>query len=442
MQNFDTVVRAGRLLTMSGEGNFELFDQMIGINGSKISYVGDWRNADTSANPWQAKKIIDAQKHIVLPGLINAHSHLPMSLFRGLADDLPFADWLNKYILPLEARIVSPELVRLGTELSLYEAIMSGTTCLYDMYYFEDEIADVCDSIGIRAVLGETVFDYAAPDNKNKDGNDYKILDRLVEKYKTHERITPFIAPHAPYTCSNETLKKVREYALQKNIQIGIHVSETRTEVENSLKEHSQTPLDRLHSLGVLEAPTIMAHCVHLTDSEIAIAAKTNASIVYNPESNMKLGSGAAPIKKFLDHHIAVGIGTDGPASNNDLNLFKEMDTGAKLQKLVEADNTAMNAKTTLRLATQLGAKALRIHKTSGMIKIGMNADIITVNTELPNMQPIHDSAAQLVYSTTGAEVDHVICHGKLLMQNRQCLTIDTASLFERIKNFRSQMNF
>ena len=446
MHRFDLAIRTGTLLPMnaaavrapsSTDEAFVLRDQLIGVKDSKIVFVGQW-----TSEGWSSQEFINAQNKIVMPGLVNGHCHLPMTLFRGLADDLCFDDWLNNYILPLEARLVSPEFVTLGSELAVLEAFTSGTTTIYDMYYFEDQIADVVERSGIRALVGETVFDFVAPDNKKQDGSEYLILDRMVERWNKHERVTPFVAPHAPYSCGDETLKKARDYAHKKSLAIGIHVSETRGEVEGSLMQYGKTPLKRLHDLGVLSVPTIVAHGVHLTDEEIALAAKNKTSVIYNPESNMKLGAGAAPIPKLLQAGVTVGLGTDGPASNNDLNLFKEMDIGAKLQKLMASNNMAMTAKMALEMATCNGAKALGLGDKTGSIEVGKCADLIVIDPNVAHMQPQHDVASLLVYAAKGSEVETVVCHGKVVVRNRQCTTIHAGDLFGRINEYRSRMKF
>lgn len=432
MKHFDLVLRCGSLVTMAG-GKYEtLKDRFLGVVGTRIAEISPWTDEG-----WKSSRTLDARDQIVMPGLVNAHSHLPMTLFRGLGDDLPFHDWLNKYILPLEGKLVAPDFVRVGTELACAESILGGVTTLYDMYYFEDVIAEVVDRFGLRGVLGETVFDFAAPDNKAKDGSDYRILDKLVERWGTHERIRPMIAPHAPYTCSDATLKGAAAYAQKKNILLGIHVSETRGEVEGSLKDHGKTPAQRLYDLGVMEARCCFAHCVHVTPTEIALMERTETSAVYNPESNMKLGAGAMPLRALLDGGVTVALGTDGPASNNDLNIFKEMDTGAKLQKLTESRNDAVTAPELLRMATLGGAEALGLGKITGSLEVGKFADFIIVDPRVPHMQPLYDVAAQLVYASTGQEVRTSVCHGKVLMEDRRIVGLDMTGLLKRVDEMR-----
>lgn len=435
---FDLVIRAGQFLSMAkGSSEEPLADIFVGIKNDSIAKIAPWSDAG-----WSAREMIDARDQLVMPGLINGHCHLPMTLFRGLADDLPFEQWLKSYIFPLEARVVNPEFSELGTELAVLEALLSGTTTILDMYYFEPCVAKVCERLGIRTLAGQTFIDFPAPDNKKMDGADWRLMDELREKYKGHPTVQPILAPHAPYTVSDASFKKIRDYALKHELSVTVHVSETKNEVESSLKEHGKTPLIRLNDLGLLEAKTIMAHCVHLSDEELKIAAAKKAGIVHNPESNMKLGSGAAPLKRIVDAGIALGIGTDGAASNNDLNLFKEMDTAAKLQKFVFEDNTAMTAQMALKMATRKGAHALGLGDKIGTLEVGKRADLIILNLNEPNMQPLHSISSQLVYATTGREVQTVVVNGQVLVRDGHSLRQNKLDLFDRLKSYRKRMAF
>lgn len=439
MKHYDLSIKAGILLTMVEGNEAPLYNQWVHVKGSKIVAIEPIKNDE--APKFTSDKILDSSNSIVLPGLINSHGHLPMTLFRGLADDLPFQQWLMDYILPLEGRLVSPEFVKLGTELAVLESIRTGVTTVYDMYYFETDIAEVVEKHGLRGVLGESIIDFPSPDNPNKDGSDYKVLDAMLERYKGHERITPIIAPHAPYTCSDDTLTKARDYAIKHEIPLGIHVSETAGEVQGSLEQHGKTPVKRLQDLGVTKAKCIYAHCVHVNDDDIALLAQNNVGVTHNPESNMKLGAGGAPVTKLLKAGVNVGLGSDGAASNNDLNLFREMDIAAKLQKMLHADNTAMTAIQSLRMATSNGAKCLCLEHT-GLIAEGYNADIISVSLDAPSMQPLHNPTSQLVYSSSGYDVEHTVCHGKVLMENTKIASIDAKDLYARIAKYRARMNF
>lgn len=441
MKKFDIAIRCGHLLSMkedaSGKSEAVKQKQLIGIVGSKIVYVGD-----DAENAFEAKEWINAQDKIVMPGMVNGHCHLPMSLFRGLADDLGFQTWFFDYILPLERRLVSPEFVRLGTQVSAIECIRSGTTTVCDMYFYENEIARTWDKAGLRGFLGESITDFDAPDNKNRDGEPYKILEDMLKDYGDSDRIQVALAPHAPYSCSNATLKEVMERARAYNVPMTIHVSETKAEVEDSLKQYKKTPVERLQEFGFLDHRCVFAHCVHLTDSDMNLMANSQASAIHNPESNAKLGVGIARVRKMIDCKICMGLGTDGPASNNNLNMFTEMDMAAKLQKLQSGDSSGMTAIESLKLATLGGARALGMGEVTGSIEVGKFADIVVVDTDSAHMQPLHDVRAQLVYSATGGEVSTVLCHGKILLKDRVLSTLDEKDVLKQVAQYRQRENF
>jgi 5-methylthioadenosine/S-adenosylhomocysteine deaminase len=436
MKTFDTLLKAQHISTLQKGRPFVEKDICIGISGKEIAYVGP-HTADLSA-----RTVTDYGEAWIIPGLINAHTHLPMTLFRGFSDDEPLQDWLTKHIFPAEARLVNPEFCRIGTEIAALEAMLSGTTCFADMYYFEPDIADVMDKSGMRAFLGESVIDFPTPDNKKKDGSDYRLLEELIERTRGHSRLAAMIAPHAPYTCSDETLRRAADFARAKNILLSVHVSETAFEVAESRKNFGgKTPVERLLGLGVLDTPALFAHCVHVTDSDIEIMAKKPVAAIYNPESNMKLGSGAAPVRKMLDAGVCVALGTDGCASNNDLNMIREMDTGAKLQKLSLADNSAITAQELIELATVGGAKALQISERVGQLKVGLSADLVAIDLRRPHLQPVHE-VASLIYSLQGNEVKDVFVEGRKVVENGRSLTIDQEGLMDRLSFYRSKAGF
>ncbi|MDZ4677722.1 MAG: amidohydrolase [Oligoflexia bacterium] len=431
MSEFSLGIHCDYLLTMSGGSGKVLHDQFIGVNGSRIATIAPW-----GENNWKCDKLIKAKNKIVMPGLINGHTHLCMSLFRGLADDLPFHQWLHEYILPLEAKLVDAKFVRVGTQLAALECIQNGVTTVCDMYFFAQEVATVLDEAGLRGLVCEAITDFPTPDNKNLDDSHFKILQQMCDKYKNHERIQPCVGPHAPYTCSDDTIKKSKEFALKHQIPIVMHVSETQNEVNESLKKYSKTPVKRLFDLGLLTNKTIFAHCVCITDEDIDLLQKTGTSAIYNPESNMKLGSGVAPVPKMLKAGIKVGIGTDGAASNNDLSILSEMDVGAKLQKLSHLDNTALTGIDTLRMATIGGAEALGISKNVGSLEVGKFADIICLDLDSSHMRPLHDVVSQIVYTASAADVETVICHGSVLMENREIKTLDREKIFKEVDEY------
>lgn len=426
---YDIGILCGYLLPMAEGKTTILQQQFLGIQGSRIAVIKPWETSDKE----QTHKFIDASQQLVMPGLINGHAHLPMNLLRGLAEDQPFWQWLQQTILPAEKKFVTPETVRIGTELALFELIRAGVTTVCDMYYFEDVIAACADRIGIRAVLGETIADFPCPDDPNNSGNCFRIVDNMLERYSQHPRITTCIAPHSPYGCSDATWHKVMRYAEQHNLLIKTHVAETWEEVEQSLTNYGITPVQRLYELNAMNYPTAFAHCVHVNDQDIELLAKTDTCVIYNPNSNMKLSCGIAPIRKLLQQSITVGIGTDSAASNNSLNIISELATGIKLQKLQNAD-TSITIQHMLRMATIDGAKAFDLDHATGSLAIGKFADCIILDLKAPYWYPMYDIPSALVYSANGSEVLTTICHGQILMENRLMQTIDTDKLYAEVK--------
>lgn len=434
---FDLGLRCDYLLTLDNGDTTCLRDYFVGISNAVIKTVAPWQDNFSA----QCQQLIHAKNQLVMPGLVNTHCHVPMTLFRGLAEDQTFEYWLHKIILPLEAQLVDPEFVAIGTELALLESLQSGVTTICDMYYFTDAIAEVFDRVGVRGMIGQTIFDFSAPDNKTKNANDYAILDKLRATYSDHPYIYPAVAPHAPYTCSDETLKKARDYAQKYSLHMTSHVAETPFETEQSLKQFSLTPVERYANLGLLELPSVYAHCVALSDNDIALLGNHHIGVAYNAESNMKLGSGIASIQKLIDAGCYVGIGTDGPASNNDLNLLAEMSTGIKLQKLIQHQTPAITAKTMVKMATIEGARALGLEKQTGSISVGKFADCIILNLNLPELYPHFDLISHLVYAMSHRSVETVICHGKILLEKQQSKTIDSEQLFAKVNGMAEKIN-
>ncbi|NCN28536.1 amidohydrolase [bacterium] len=437
MTEYDLTIHCGQLLSMKDDQCEIETKKIIAINGEKIEAVLD----AAEASKINSKKTIDASNRLVMPGLINGHCHLSMNLFRGLADDLPFKEWLFDNILPLEARLVSPEFVRIGARLAMLENLYFGNTTASDMYYFEDCVADAATEFGLRCVLGESVADFGPPDQRDNPGNNFKILEKMMEMQKSNPRLIPSVAPHAPYSCSDDTLKEAIAFATQHKLPISIHVSETKSENQECMEKFKKSPTQRCFDLGLMERPSIFAHGIHLSDEDIKLIASTNTGVIYNPESNMKLGSGICRVPALLKAGVNLGIGTDSVASNNDLNIFKEMDTGAKLQKLANSDNTALTAKDCLRMATSMGARAQHLENL-GQIRKGFLADIICLDLRKPWLEPQHDVLAQLVYSANGSEVEDVICHGEILMANRKPLKVSNEQIFEEAQRYRENNEF
>lgn len=425
---FDLGVHAGTLLTMAGGKVVPLYNQFVGIRGGKIAEVKPFRPAFKK----DCRKFISGEKQICLPGLINGHTHLPMTLFRGLEDDVPFHTWLFERILPLEGELVSKAFVKDGTELGALESIRFGITTVNEMYFYAEEAAAVLDKAGMRAIVAQTMAKFPLPEDKDLGTDKFKLAAALQQKLKGHARIEAALGPHAPYSCTDEMLREVGAFARRHGMPVHIHVSETAREVEDSLKEFKKSPVERLGDLGVLAKRTFCAHCVHLSEADRRLLRQSGASAVYNPDSNMKLASGISPVVDFLRRGIPVALGTDGAASNNDLSIFGAMDIGTKLQKLANGDSTAMLAEHALRMATIGGAEALGIADKTGSIEPGKSADLILVDSSLPHLQPVYSPLSQLVYATQGLEVSATICEGKILFQDGKFLTLNRADIMKR----------
>lgn len=424
MKNFDILIINGTVLTMDA-GNSIFKNGIIGIKGDSIVHVG----GDTGRK-FQAKTIIDAKEGLVLPGLINGHTHAAMTLFRGLADDLPLMDWLNNYIFPVESKI-NAEFVYTGSLLACAEMILSGTTTFCDMYLFEDEVAKAAKSAGMRCIVGEVLYDFPSP-NYGSIENGFRYTESLIDKWKNDSLVSIAVEPHSPFTCSPSLLSAANELSLKYQAPLIIHLSETENEIDVVQKQYGRRPVDHLDSLGILGPHLIADHCVHINDAEIDLLAGNGVKVIHNPESNMKLASGIAPVPGMLKRGVTVGLGTDGCASNNNLDLFGEMDTAAKLHKIGSMDTTVMDSLTVLRMATIEGAKALGIDKITGSIETGKKADIIIVDCDKPHMVPMYNPFSQLVYAARGGDVTHAIINGRLVMDNRRVLTMDLDAIMAR----------
>ena len=399
----------------------------LGITGDFLSYVGE------STEEMGGKEIIDAKGGIVLPGLINGHTHAAMTLFRGLADDLPLMEWLNHYIFPAESRIDS-HFVYMGTLLACAEMIMSGTTTFCDMYLFEGDAARAAKEAGIRCLVGEVLYDFDSP-NYGSVANGLKYTERLIETWQDDPLVSVAVEPHALFTCSPSLLTAAHELALKYDVPLIIHLSETENEVTQVMGKYGKRPVDHLRFLGLLGPKLIADHCVHLNEYEMNLLSENRVKIIHNPESNMKLASGIAPVPRMLKMGITVGLGTDGSASNNDLDLFTEMDTAAKLQKIHTGDTTVMDALTVLRMATADGAKALGMDEIIGSLEKGKKADVIIVETDRAHLTPMYNPYSHLVYSAKGSDVSHTIINGKPIMVERALLSLDLGELLEECNN-------
>lgn len=435
MNHVDLLVLHGTVVTMDKKHRV-IPDAGIAVAAGRIVAVGPRREIVTR---YTAAQTVDARDRIIIPGLINGHTHIPMVLFRGLADDLDLQDWLTKYIFPAEAKNVSEAFVRAGTRLGLAEMIRGGTTTYCDMYYFEDAIADETARAGVRGVLGETVIDFPVADNKTH-AEAMAYVEKFVQKWKGHELIVPAIAPHAPYTVSEEHLKAVRAFSDRTGAPIVTHISETKREVEDSIKAKGASPVDYLARIGFLNERVIAAHMVWPSAGELGILKQAGVGVVHNPQSNMKLASGVAPVPKMIADNMRIGLGTDGAASNNDLNMWEEMDTVAKLHKVFTGDPKVITAEQAFELATIRGAQALHLENEIGSIEKGKRADLVIVERDSLNQIPLYNIYSDLVYATKAADVQTVIINGRIVMRDRKLLTLDEAAIKEGARVFRDQV--
>ncbi|MDL1969940.1 MAG: amidohydrolase [Candidatus Desulfofervidaceae bacterium] len=368
---------------------------------------------------------------LIMPGLINGHTHIPMTIFRGLADDLPLMEWLTQHIFPLEKRL-QPQWVYWGALLGCAEMIMSGTTCFCDMYLFADEVAKAVDKAGLRAVVGEVLYDFPSP-NYGPLEKGFVYTENLIKKWQGHPRLTIAVEPHAVYTCSPELLKKSQKIAEKYQTPLVIHLSETQAEVKQTQDKFGLTPVEHLDKLGILNSHLIAAHCVWLTEKDMELLHKRQVKVIHNPESNLKLASGIAPIPTLIKRDVTVGLGTDGPASNNDMDMFLEMDTAAKIHKLHNYNPTLMSAWDVLNMATKNSARALGLSQI-GTLTPGNKADLIVLDLNRPHLMPLYNPVSHLVYAASGKDVLTTVVNGKVLMENRKLLTLDLEEIYMQIK--------
>jgi 5-methylthioadenosine/S-adenosylhomocysteine deaminase len=391
--------------------------------------------------PIFTKRSIDAKGALVLPGLINGHTHVPMTLLRGLHDDVTLDDWLRKYIFPAEAKNVTEDFVRWGTRLAAAEQIRSGVTTFADMYYFEDAVAEETKAAGMRGVLGETFLDFPAPDNKTNAAM-LEYTEKFLKRWRNDPLIHAAVAPHSIYTCSPKTLQDSAALARKYHAPILIHVAEMKKELDDSLKQNGLTPVQYLEKLGILGPDVLAAHCIFVDEKDRKTLADRQVGCVHNPSSNMMLASGVAPVIEERAAGIAVGLGTDGPAgSNNDLDLMEEMDLAAKLQKITKMDPRALGAKSVVEMATIEGAKALHMEKEIGSLEVGQKADIILISLDEPNAVPLYDVYAQLAYALKGSDVETVIIGGRVVMRDKKLLTLNEPEILSKAREYGKKVD-
>lgn len=431
-QDVDLIVSHGIVVTMDGARAIYQ-DGVVAVRGDSIVAVGPQNEVETR---FKAAQVMDAHGGLVLPGFINGHTHVPMTLFRGLHDDVTLNDWLYKYIFPAEAKNVNEEFVRWGTRLAAAEQIRAGVTTFTDMYYFEDAIAEETKAAGMRGILGETFIDFPAPDNKS-EAEMLAYTEKFLKRWQGDPLIHAAAAPHSIYTCSKKTLQDAAVLARKYHAPILIHVAEMKKEWEDSEKANGTSPVQYLEKIGVLGPDIVAAHCIFVDDADRKLLAERGVGCIHNPSSNMMIASGVAPVAEERAAGIAVGLGTDGPAgSNNDLDLMEEIDLAAKLAKISKMDPLALNAKSAVEMATIDGARAIHMEKEIGSLEAGKKADLIIISLNEPNAVPMYDIYAQIAYSLKGSDVETVIIGGKVVMRDRHLITVDEPKVLEKAREY------
>jgi len=432
----DLIISGGTIVTMDGARTI-LEDGAVVMKGDTIVAIGPRSEVESK---YRAKENIDAKGKLVLPGFINGHTHVPMTLFRGLRDDVTLDEWLRKYIFPAEAKNVNEEFVRWGTRLAAAEQIRSGITTFADMYYFEDAIAEETKAAGMRGILGETFIDFPAPDNKT-EAEMLSYTEKFLKKWQNDPLIHAAPAPHSIYTCSQKTLQDAAALARKYHAPILIHVAEMKKERDDSEKQNGMSPVQYLDKIGVLGPDVVAAHCIYVDEADRKTLAQKQTGCVHNPSSNMMLASGVAPVPELRATGVAVGLGTDGPAgSNNDLDLMEEIDLAAKLAKITKMDPRALNAQAVVEMATIDGAKAIHMEKEIGSLEAGKKADVIIINLDEPNAVPMYDIYAQLAYALKANDVQTVVIGGRVVMRNYKLLTVNEEQAIAKAREYKKSI--
>jgi 5-methylthioadenosine/S-adenosylhomocysteine deaminase len=434
-QKVDLVVAGGIVLTADRDWNIH-DPGAVAVDRRAIVGVGLREEVERA---YRGRERIDTSGKLVMPGLINAHTHAPMTLFRGIADDLPLETWLYKYIWPAETKLLSPDFVRLGTQLAAAEMIRSGTVLFCDMYYFEHDIAEACKEAGIRVVIGEALVDFPTANCKTPE-DQLKYTEYLLSQWDNDSLVVPSVQPHSPYATSPDLMQQAKALADQYGAPYLLHVSETQSEVQESLEKYGRTPVGRLADLGVLGPTSVAIHGVHLTDDDIELLAQHETGVVHCPESQLKLASGFTPVPKLLEAGVKVGLGTDGAASNNDLDMFGEMGTAAKVHKVIAGDPTVVDARKALSMATVEAARVLGLEARLGSLEVGKRGDMIVLDLDVPHMVPVYNITSHLVYAAHSSDVRTVIIDGRVVMRDRVLLTLDEGEIFARAREMARQI--
>lgn len=432
----DLLVTGGTVLTVDASDT-RIPQGGVAISGNRIIAIGP---QETLLKRYQAKKHLLCPETIIMPGLVNAHTHAAMTCFRGIADDMELMDWLRNYIFPAEARNVNPELVYWGSLLACVEMIKSGTTTFSDMYIFEDETAKASAEAGMRCLVGEVLYDFPSPNAKTpEEGLAYS--EYLIQRWKGHELVSVMVEPHALYTCSADLLVRAKDLADRYGVPLGTHLLENKREKKELARRLKKRPTTYLEELGLLDERFIAFHGVMMDDYDLEIFADRNCKVVHNPESNMKLASGVAPVPSMLKKGISVGLGTDGCASNNNLDLLQEMDTAAKLGKSARLDPTVMDARTVVKMATIYGARVLGMEKEIGSLEVGKKADLCIINCHKPHLTPMYSEYSHLVYCAMGSDVDTVVIDGRVVMERRKIITLDEEEIMARVREIARRIS-
>jgi 5-methylthioadenosine/S-adenosylhomocysteine deaminase len=411
MENVDYILKAGYMITMEDSPE-PVVNGAVAVRGTKIVAAG---TEDDIEENYRAMQTVGDKNFLMMPGLINTHTHAPMVYFRGMADDLPLKEWLENHIWPAEAKWLGPEFVRDATELACLEMVKAGVTAYNDMYFFGPASSEAVHKVGMRAVLGAGILDFPSVAAKTTDEY-FSKAETFIKDFIGDALVTPCIAPHAPYTCGPEAYTRAVKLSEKYNVPVHTHLSETQWEVDEIQRRYGKSPVEHLESLGVLNEKMIAAHCVWLTEKEIEILARRGVSVSHCLESNLKLASGISPVVKMLSAGVKVTFGTDGAASNNDLDVLREMSTAAKLHKAVSGDPTSLNARMALLMATRWGAEALNMGDRLGRLRKGYLADIVMMNLHKPHLTPLYDVYSHVVYSAKSSDVEHVMINGRLVV--------------------------
>ena len=435
MTNVDLMIQNGQILTMNSSRDIKVSESIV-IHAGKIIDIGF---TDLIKATYTAQTVIDAKDHIILPGLINTHTHAPLVYMRGVIDDVNLETWLHKYIFPLEGKFVTPDFVKASTRLALSEMLLSGTTTFNDSYFFTREIASVAKDFGMRCILGEGVLGFPSPSHKSTDET-LAYTEENLQQWKTEELITASIAPHSLYTCSAEVIHRSFSLAQKYSALVHLHLAESKAEVHEIKTKYGRTPVGILKEWGLLGPKLVAAHCAQLTDEDIDLLVEHQVGIAHNPESNLKLGNGVAPISKLIRKGGKVGLGTDSAASNNNLDLLSEVDFAAKLQKGIYPETGPLNSIEAVEMLTINGAKVLGLDHKIGSIEIGKQADLILIDTQKPHLTPLYNPYSHLVYSAMGSDVSDVIINGKVVVRNCQITGCDLEGIFSEAHEYQQKI--